>query len=345
MTVNFDAMLECLDSSLRPNFASILRRGDIEAANTLAMALSDVLLTTDPDRGRAVLWSSYFSALHENFLAQYQSQDFEIIDYNMFSLKEGLTLFRGPKPSLQDIATGNYICMIGAAQLFGRFHQRSLQQLLTERYNIPVLNLSIGGAGVQSYLDEPYLTLMKRSKLLLVQVLSGRSVGCDEYPGTWTTVRPGSSAPIPREIVLREIWEENRAEALRLIRKWSGLYVDFYRTLCSSINAPKVLLWISTRAPSGWSEDRAFADADFGAFPQLVSQKEIDQIRSVFDGFVECPPDLDAGFGFKSRLTGLPCPYIWPDGTLRWIDNYYPSQAAHERAVQELAPILDGRLI
>lgn len=333
-------LLTKFDERLLPVFQDALSKGDFESANRLAMKLSDAFLGIEPEQGRALLWDRYFSALHSGFWSQYQSQDFEIVDYEMFAPRRNSVLLRGPKPPLHDLAAGNYVCVIGAAQLFGRFHERPLHRLIAETCALPVLNLSIGGIGPQEYLSNEFLTLAKRSRLLIVQVLSGRSVGCEEYPGTWTTVRPGESAPLPREIILKEIWERCPTEALRLVRKWSALYVGLYESLCTQVTCPKVLLWMSSRKPEDWSEEMAFQTGHFGLFPQLVSEKEVGQIRRSFDAFLHCPADAHTGLSFKSRLTDQPCPYIWPDGTLRWKDEYYPSQGAHEWAAQGLAPIL-----
>ena len=340
MALMSKAQLDVIDECFRPLFAGLIAANRIGAATRAAMELSDTVLAGDAKSARHLLWKNYFAPLYERG-AVYQSQDFEIIDYDMFSIGSGTHLFRGPRPSLSDIASGNYICLIGAAQLFGRFHSRPLHWMLHQAYGIPVLNLSIGGIGIQEYLRNDYVSLAGRARLVVMQVLSGRSIGCDEYPGTWITTRKGDVAPVPREIVLRETWQQDPDEAVRLIRKWNELYIDLYRSWARRLDVPKLLLWMSDRAPDGWTLDHARTSGAFGSFPQLVSNDVIDRIVPEFQGFVACPSIPAAKLEFTSRISSLPCPYIWPDGSLRWSDDYYPSLLTHEAAMHQLRPQLD----
>jgi hypothetical protein len=67
-------------------------------------------------------------------------------------------------------------------------------------------------------------------------------------------------------------------------------------------------------------------------------------IADHFQDFVELAPYVQDELRFVSRFTGAPCPHFWPDGSERWTESYYPTQAAHEQAFAALLPVLERRL-
>jgi hypothetical protein len=77
------------------------------------------LAVNPTDDKRMNIWSKCFRKLYSSS-PNYQFQDFEIADYELFSIGGCKKLFRGPCPSHKDLMTGNYICLLGAAQFFGR---------------------------------------------------------------------------------------------------------------------------------------------------------------------------------------------------------------------------------
>jgi len=331
------------DDGLNALIQDLCARGRQEDATRLALQHVQ-MRATNGDFDRTAIWTHMFADLYKDFLIQYQAQDFEIIDYDLYAVSDNYYLFRGPRPSLADIASGNYICMIGAAQFFGRFHHETLQTKLASHFGIPVLNLSIGGIGPQEYAAAPLASLAQRARLLIVQVLSGRSVGCDEYPGDWQTTRKGSAEKLPREILLREIMAADSREGRRILDKWNKAYVQSYADIANLTNAPKILVWMSSRRPDDWTPDDAVARSDYGVFPQLVSREMLDSVGGRFDEFLELAPYVQDELRFKSRFTGEPCPHFWPDGSERWTESYYPTQSAHDQAFAALRPVVERLL-
>ncbi|MBD3764900.1 MAG: hypothetical protein IE927_09235 [Rhodobacterales bacterium] len=322
-------------------FDACLSRGDAERACAIAMELATSLLRADAELYRAELWNRYFSRLDKHYRAQYQSYDFEIADYQMFAFgRQSPQLFRGPRPAAVDLASGNYVTVFGAAQLFGRYHRVSFCDRLKETLDIPFLNLSFGGAGPDFYLrDSEMMTVANRGRAVILQVLSGRSVGCDEYPGMRMTARAGSDdAPEDRIALLTRIWGENRHEALRLVKKWQPRYVDLMKKLIASVSVPVILVWVSDRRPSDWTSEIIADSCDFGSFPQLVDAPMVRELAKSADVFMEVPPDPQPEFHLTSRLTGKRCPFFRPNGSLGWVNSYYPSEQPQielARALQE----------
>ena len=310
-------------------FDALLARGETEKACALAMELATMLLKQDPELYRAELWKRYFSRLDRHYIAQYQSYDFEIADYKMFAFgKRSGQLFRGPKPSTADLASGNYFTVFGAAQLLGRYHRTTFCDRLSDALGVPFLNLSYGGAGPEFYSgNEEMIIAANNGKALVLQVMSGRSVGCEEYPGMRMTARAGSGdVPEDRRALLNRIWGDDRAEALRLVRKWQPIYLAAMQALMARITVPIFLVWISDRSPGGWTAEVIAETADFGSFPQLVDAGMVQTLVAGAHQYIELPPDPQPEFKLTSRLTGKNCPFFWPEGTMGFTNKYYPSE-------------------
>lgn len=302
-----------------------------------AMDVAMLELATDPDTKRQSLWNTCFSKLYQS-IPSYQFQDFEIVDYDL-KILEDVGFIRGPGLERADLETGRYICMLGAAQFFGRFHKKSLHTMLAERWEMPVLNLAAGGAGPGLYIDPQYRPYLLGAKLTLVQVLSGRSIGCDEYPGGIKTRRK-SGEPILREKLLREFIENDREEYMRLVRKWSDLYCDYYKRLAALLPGRKILVWMSERVPEGWSLEKGIESGYLGRFPQMVTRTMVERIAGCFDAYVECVDRMPAPMTFRSRATGMPCPFMTNQGASQWSTDYYPYASAHEHCFKLLEPVV-----
>lgn len=330
------------DEVVDREISSLVAEARYDEALARAMKLADIAMSDDPATGRHDAWRRCFATIYPGFATQYQCQDFEIVDYKMESLPGTRQMFRGPIPSTTALSAGEYICLVGAAQFFGRFHAKSLQELLVARYGMPVLNLSVGGIGPVFFQQDALLSLVRRARLSVVQVLSGRSIGCEEYPGDWLTTRPGETAQLPREVVLREVWERHPLEAVRLMEKWEANYRKSYAVLAKAAGTPSILHWFSPRRPDQWSIDDARREANFGEFPQLVSAAQTEAVKPLFDAYVETVYTAGSQ-AFSSRKNGQPCPYIWPDGTERWTDTYYPQEQDHRQAFEDLSAVIDER--
>ena len=317
---------------------------EYEKANCFLMDTAPLFLTRDEDVNRQAIFHTLFFEIGKNYRTQYQCYDFECVDYDLYRFSDDMPMVRGPRPSAADFVTGNYITIMGAAQLFGRFHAVPLHRMIALRCKVPVLNLSVGGAGPGYFLSRKrIIQAANRSRFVILQVLSGRSIGCEEYPGERLTApanRPGTPARDRLEI-LEEIWHESRAEAKRLVSKWSGNYVRAYLDLIKRIERPVVLVWMSERAPEEWTPDHLDKGPRWGAFPQLVSREMVSEIANECAHYLEACKDPGLPYTVTSRVTGRSCPYFEPDGELRWENNYYSSIEMHKEIFQKMTAVLE----
>ena len=272
----------------------------------------------------------------------YQQTDAHIVNYEMYKLpgvERGY--FRGP-PVLGE----EYVACVGAAQTFGRFVRRPFPRLLSRALDIEALNLGRGGAGPTYPLADPVLLqYINRAKLVIVQVLSGRSQsnsvfrtinhgmvgtnalnGCNMDAGEFYTWLLQQEQPFARQIVA-----ETRQK-----------YVSAMTELLAVIKPPKILLWFSTRTPEYEEQWELPAWRLLGAFPQLVNRTMVEQLRTHAEAYVECvsvrgspQPIVD--------LNGNPASFRVQEAgksevVIKTHNSYYPSPEMHEDAAGLLIP-------
>ncbi|HEY3638806.1 MAG TPA: DUF6473 family protein [Rhizomicrobium sp.] len=334
-----DTLKQEMSKYLGP-FEKALAAEDFDLANRISMLAAERLLKRSGGAAREILWKKIFSKLRAGYVTQYQCRDFEIVDYKMYPLLQGSPLFRGPQPEAVDLAAGRYITVMGAAQLFGRFQQTGPHTAIGNALGLSAINLSLGGAGPETFSRYKFLKVANGGQAAILQILSGRSIGCDEYPGGRRTVRPGGTRKVARLTVLKEIWDQSPAEAKRLVAKWQARYVKTMLGLIRRIKVPVILTWISSRTPDSWSIERMNKDKDFGDFPHLVERRMLDKIAAKTAGLIEVSHDPGLPHGFNSYLTGRKCPRVMKNGSLCWDNEYYPSKEASEAMVSQIVEAL-----
>ena len=331
--------LETIDEAAQA-VKALLDAGDRPGAMRRAMAVADALLQTPTDALRVTLRTKVF----KNFFGRgvsYQDKDFECVDYEQYEIAPDLPLFRGPPVPPEALERGDYFCVIGAAQTLGRLALRPWPTLVSEATGLPVLNLSRGGAGPEAYLHPTLLELANRAKFVILQVMSGRSVGCDEYPGEVLVTREGVSTGVHRLELLRQFWREDPNKAFHYATKWNNSYFELYSQMRAAIRKPTLLLWISDRTPEGWRPKVLLTHPKTGSFPHLVGNELFQRTASLFDAQFKY---LTGPISEKtiSRLTGEPCPYFGDSGNkLHREQIYYPTAANHAQLAQRLTDWLE----
>jgi hypothetical protein len=323
-------------AKLAGEIAGLMAENRREAALRHAMAESVELLRKPSRVLRFDLRRRVFTKLRG---IGYQSSDFEAIDYLQYELVPDLQLplFRGPAVPEEALGSGNYFCVIGAAQTFGRLVHRPWSTLLSEAIGLPVLNLSRGGGGPEFFLNPKLIDRVRRARFVILQAMSGRSVGCDEYPGGRRIIRDSKTTNVHRWDVLESLWQKDPAVALEYVRRWNASYVDLYRQLRTAIHRPTLLLWISERKPDDWRPERLLKKLDWGRFPQLVGRELFDTVADLFGERPEhvFQPSTEQPV---SRVTGKPCPFFWTDKNLHSQFGYYPSSQANIAIADDLLP-------
>ena len=307
-----------------------------------AMETSGVLLRDPSDQMRQELHDRVFKKL-SLFGIPYQVHDFECVDYALHEVAPDLPMYRGPGVPEKALAAGDYFCVVGAAQTFGRLVREPWANRISEAIDLPVLNLSGAGLGPEVFLNETILELMHGARFIVLQMMSGRSVGCDEYPGGRRITLNEKTTGIHRLDILKEMWHKDPSVALHYIRKWNANYLEVYRQLHERIKRPTLLLWIGDRKPEDWAPEDVMAQPSWGAFPQLVGRDLFEEVAAIFSERYEhaAEPEVEDTY---SRITGKPCPYFAQRKGTSTSFKYYPSSNSHLQLAQALTPwALDAR--
>jgi hypothetical protein len=234
----------------------------------------------------------------------YQDRDRESHDYETYELAGNW--WRGPDPWPLD--DREYIAFMGAAQTFGPYAERPFPRLIGDATGLATLNLGIGGAGPRAFLEPVWLEWVNRSRFAVLQVMSGRSAGnslMQQVGGNRRMVYGGE------EIAANEAWERASAdlatpELWTLVDETRAQWTADYAELMARITVPKVLLYISARAPIT-SEDRSLTPTRgqlWNGYPQLVTQAMVDEVKGMADRFAESVTSAGRRQTIRSRSTG-----------------------------------------
>lgn len=299
-------------------------------------------------------------------LPGYQQRDYDIVDYQMFSLAGTNLWFRGPQP--QYLEPGQYFTCLGAAQTFGCFCDHPFPTLLQAQLGMPALNLGYGGAGPYFFLKHPQvLEYINNSKFVVVQVMSGRSEsnslfdsgGLEYLTRRSDGLRIGAQAAYTALLEGEGWWQQlpigqryfrwinrnlRKGTVKRVVAETRHNWVAHYHALLSQITVPKVLLWFSTREPN-YQEKYNHVCFLFNQFPQLVNDWMMQSIKEDCDTYVECVTQRGMPQPLHSRFTGNlvtidpACDRKDLGGKLWTHNSYYPTPEMHQDSASALAPI------
>lgn len=277
----------------------------------------------------------------------YQERDWEIIDYQIYSLNDTGLPFRGPKP--QTLEPRNYFVCIGAAQTFGCFCTKPYPVLLEKKLNFPSLNLGSAGAGPYFFLKQQQLMpYINNAKFAIVQVMSGRSESNQLFDsgGREYLTRRSDGVKIGADAAYEQLLKETNIKFVReIVAETRQNWVDNFKNLLQQIEVPKILFWFSNRHPV-YQEKYTSAYSLFGSFPQLVNQSMVKQIRKYSHDYVECISTRGRYQLLISRFTNKPT-IIDPGredlralyGNKQKYNKYYPSPEMHVDATEALEKI------
>jgi hypothetical protein len=267
----------------------------------------------------------------------YQQLDAPHFDYGFDQVAEITPhLFRGPIPDLSQ----PYVACIGGAQTMGRFVQDPYPAQLSTALNVPCLNLGLGGAGPRFALQPPVLELLQRSRLVVVQVFSGRSASNSRYDNTLSgrnngrCVRTGKTK-LYEEFLADLIALDDESLIRRIINETREDYAYSMNELARAITAPKVLLWLSHRKPDYTPK----LNSVFGIgnhYPQLLDTATLDSFRGAYDAYAECaePRGVPQALWHGEKVAAT----RRDDHGQLW-NWYYPTPEMHEDAANKLTPI------
>lgn len=300
----------------------------------------------------------------------YVRRDWRVVDYAPYRLvdRSGRKTdhwLRGPEPAQ---GGGDYIACVGAAQTFGCFVADPWPALLGRALDLPALNLGVGGAGPRWFLRHPELIdAINGARFAVVQVMSGRSTdnsvfesgGREQLTRRSSGRRTGADASWV-ELLREEAWfsarfagrtfhlgartRRMRALVAETRRNWTAETIELLR----AIEVPKVMLWLSRRAP-GYISSYATLGTLFRQFPQLVDGRMLRRVAAHADALVTTVSRRGSPQPLYDRFTGQPTTISLSvnrsDFHGSWSKNmYYPSPEMHEDAARRLLPVCRGLL-
>jgi hypothetical protein len=217
---------------------------------------------------------------------------------------------------------------------------------------MPLLNLGMAGAGPRMYTRSDLLTVINDAAFVIVQVMSGRSLGNSvfEFPNNGgALIRRSAREPKPQFALdaWREWMQELEAQfepperikqIQSLVEETRTLWVGEMALLREAIRPPTVLFWFSTRE-FDYTEFYTHPELVFGDFPQLVNGRCIQAIRPLFDGFAAAVTSRGSPQPLFDRFSGEPhC--INREFKQPFHNVYYPSPEMQEDAAEALAPVM-----
>jgi Domain of unknown function (DUF6473) len=272
----------------------------------------------------------------------YQAEANHIVDYELWRLEGSDEFFRGPQMVLQP---NNYVAYVGAAQSFGTLCRFPFPNIVTERIGAAAANLGIGGAGPDRFLrDAALLRVTNNSRVAVIQVMSGRSMGNSLYEtleGTSSLRRRGVNGPWTwAEGVWKELLETMPSDdVMALMEETRGNWVEQMSALLRQIERPKILLWISRRRPH-YEPSTESLDHLLGAFPHFVNAAMLDAIKPLAEEFVDATSGRGSPQHLYDRFTGEPTAINRPDHGRVTMNGGYPSPEMHVDIAEALAPVL-----
>lgn len=264
----------------------------------------------------------------------YQNLDRPFIDYGIIEMPGIPRPIRGPAVDLER----PFAVCIGAAQTFGRFCEYPYPRRLEEMLGIPVLNLAVGGTGPGFYRGSAFLHVLRRARLVVAQVLSGRSASNSEFitEGDIQGWIPSKNSVGRLEPLMDEFLRTRSRDFIdRIVAETRHNFVEQYRLLLQEIERPTILFWFTNRVPAYRIGYGAVHEL-MGPYPQLVDDITLSAIKPLAASYVECTGSQ----GFPQRLWRAD---IAVEGTRRgedgWLYNhYYPTQEMHDNAATSLLP-------
>lgn len=279
----------------------------------------------------------------------YQKRDWEITDYQMYSLKDTDLSFRGPEP--KNLDKNQYFVCLGAAQTFGCFCRNPYPKILEKNLNLPVLNLGFGGAGPYFYLkNESLKSYISNAKFAIVQVMSGRSESNSLFDsgGLEYLTRISDGFQTGADAAYTQLLKENERNYVeKIVTETRQNWVSNYKKLLTEIKIPKILFWFSTRHPFYREKYNQNVYDLFGSFPQLVNLSMVRKIEKYCDRYVECLSTRGRPQLLISRFTNKPTTISDLGredlrvlyGSQQKYNKYYPSPEMHVDAAQSLEKV------
>lgn len=247
---------------------------------------------------------------------KYQEDDKNIFDYNLTDVKiSNVCGFRNFDGKQKDI-----VC-IGSAQTMGRFVHHDYPSLIEHNSNYSVANLGWGGAGVHKYDTQEFIEYINRAKLLIYQIMSGRSTRNFNKNFNFGDIKTAQ-----RACELIKLYENDFEIFIKYFTKNNEDYLCEFHSFRNKIKVPVVYIYVSPDKMSERktpSKDKSTYPLIY-CFPHLVTYATVKQMME--NDKLGC--FVQAKFNrLPKKIKGMMAPQIYSD--VFATNQYYPDQETH----------------
>ncbi len=263
------------------------------------------------------------------------------LDYAPCRYGTSKLLFRGPKGKLD----APFVAFLGGTETYGKFVERPYPRLLQDRIKVGCINFGCINAGVDAYLNDPFvLDACAQAEVAVVQ-----ATGAHNMTNRFYSVHPrrndrfvkasGLLQTIFRDVdftdfnftrhLLSTLLElsPDRFDIVR--REIQEAWVARMEKLAGRLATKTILLWVADHPPE--PEDRA-ATGGLGTDPLFITAEMIDRVRPYFTEFVQVVPSATARAIGTAGMHHSPLEAPMAE-TL-------PGVQAHEEVARALAPAI-----
>ena len=277
--------------------------------------------------------------MNDQATKQYQTRDWDVVDYQMHTIPGWPYGLRGPALP-EDV--GRYACVLGASQSFGVLTPDPYVHKLSRALGIDFLNLSVGGSAPGLFLrNAAALERCNASSLCIIQILSARSAQSSYFEsrgGKNRLRKRGTDDPfVQGDAVYKQMFEtEPRAIRRLILGEIRANWTKEMLQLLGAIKVPKVLLWFSKRSPDDRETLQQYKRS-VGIFPHFVTRRMIDDIRPYAEAYVEVTTNRGLPNTLINRFTGETAyPKLGNKRVPSAQNTYYPSPEMHEDVFEAL---------
>lgn len=227
------------------------------------------------------------------------------LDYLSCRYEGSKLMFRGPRKRLDQ----PYVAMIGGTDIYGRFCETPVSEMLEVSTGLPIVNLGHLNAGVDAFMNDPaILMICRNAAVTVIQVMGAQNMSNRLY-----SVHPRrNDRLVAQSNFLKTLYREpdytqyhftrhllcglqdiSRDRFALVAEELGTAWVARMKSLIAQIGGEICLLWMSDRAPSevGTSDP-------LGHDPLFVGSEHIDALQQDLAAYVEIvstTDELEAG--------------------------------------------------
>ncbi|MGB5560585.1 MAG: DUF6473 family protein [Paracoccaceae bacterium] len=227
------------------------------------------------------------------------------LDYYPCRYGKSKLLFRGPRKKLDK----PYVALLGGSEIYGKFVEQPMPEMLEGLIDRPVVNLGCVNAGTDLVVsDDTVMEICRNAAVTVIQI-----TGAQNMSNRFYSVHPRRNdrflkasnllSTIFRDVdftefhftrhLLSDLSERSPEKFAMVQQELKDAWVARMRTMMAKIGGKFVLLWMSDRTPEDACDDWSSRD------PLFVDRAMLDAIADQTAGLVEVVAireEIEAGY-------------------------------------------------